>query len=518
MPSKYQPELPYASYNKNLSKTATRRAPGRSADELQAAVERFLKASTKPALLEPGEPIIPITGTNLLLEVRNARLTVQAWDDQRNVVRRIVDIQEEKRGRLELVAERFAGKRGALYLIDLARPAGPDWERRGTRLVFRERFRQFVSREFPAWRIADVSTERDLEHSLSPAYPRALLKRGSTALAAIGSPPDGLNSSGVLSFGLIWLDYLRKRERRTPVEGLVLFVPANQERNTSLRLNFLNTTRARFELFAYSESGQTARIDLRDRGNLDTKLDICRQRSTAPLDGMESLLSVSGVEQITAGDGEISLRVRGLEFARTAGPEMLFGLGARVPLRAANLPECEQLARELARLREPKAKQGDLYLRNPEAWLESQVRRNLEVIDPSLVPRPVYGQVPAFAAGDRGIIDLLAVDRAGRLAVIELKASADLHLPLQALDYWMRVHWHLTRDEFSQHGYFPGVALRKEPPRLLLVAPALDFHPTTEGVLSYFAPAIEVERIGLGIHWRRSLDVMFRLRGAERPG
>jgi hypothetical protein len=433
------------------------------------------------------------------------------------VVRRVVDIQEEKRGRLELVAERFGGKRGALYLIDLARPAGPDWERRGTRLVFRERFRQLLSRAFPAWRIAEVSTERDLEHSLSPAYPRALLKRGSAALAAIGSPPDGLNSSGVLSFGLIWLDYLRKRERRTTIEGLVLFVPANQERNTSLRLNFLDNTRARFEVFAYSESGQTARIDLRDAGNLETKLDICRQRLPTPLDGIESLLSVGGVEQVTAGDGEISLRVRGLEFARTDGAEMLFGLGARVPLGPANLPECERLARELARLREPEAREGDLYLRNPEAWLESQVRRNLETIDPSLFPRPVYGQVPAFAAGDRGIIDLLAVDRTGRLAVIELKASADLHLPLQALDYWMRVHWHLTRDEFGQHGYFPGVPLTKKPPRLLLVAPALDFHPTTESVLSYFSPTIEVERIGLGIHWRRGLDVMFRLRGAERP-
>jgi hypothetical protein len=500
-----------------VSNTATRRAPSRSAEELQAAVERFLKASRKPALLEPGEPIIAITGTNLSLEVRNSRFTVQAWDDERNVVRRIIDIQEEKRGRLELVAERFAGKRGVLYLIDLALPAGPDWERRGMRLVFRERFGQYLSREFPAWRIAELSTERDLEHSLSPAYPRALLKRGSAALAAIGSPPDRLNSSGVLSFGLIWLDYLRKRERRTPIEGLVVFVPANQERMTSLRLNFLDAARARFEVFAYSESGQAAKIDLRDAGNLDTKLEICRQRAAAPSDAVEKLLSIGGVEQITAGDGEISLCVRGLEFARTSGPEMLFGLGQRVPLQPVNLPECEQLARELARLREPERKQGDLYLRNPEAWLESQVRRNLETIDPSLFTRPVYGQVPAFAAGDRGIIDLLAVDRAGRLAVIELKASADLHLPLQALDYWMRVRWHLTRDDFGKHGYFPGVSLTKEPPRLLLVAPALDFHPTTETVLSYFSPSIEVERIGLGINWRRELNVMFRARGADRP-
>src|ERR1700682_3211094 len=141
----------------------------------------------------------------------------------------------------------------------------------------------------------------------------------------------------------------------------------------------------------------------------------------------------------------------------------------------------------------------------------------IEAIDAALLPSPIYGQVPAFAAGDRGIIDLLGVDRKGRLAVIELKASADLHLPLQALDYWMRVNWHLDRGEFVSNGYFPGIALRKSPPRLLLVAPALEFHPSTEGIISYFSKAVEIERIGLGINWRSRLEIMFRLRGAERP-
>ncbi len=168
-------------------------------------------------------------------------------------------------------------------------------------------------------------------------------------------------------------------------------------------------------------------------------------------------------------------------------------------------------------MRHAHSKGADLYVRDPEAWLESQVRRNLAVIDPALVPAPVYGQVPAFAAGDRGVLDMLAVECTGRLAVIELKASPDLHLPLQALDYWMRVRWHLERDEFSERGYFPGVALRKDPPRLVLVAPALDFHPSTESILKHFSPEIEVGRIGLGIHWRSQLEVMFRLRGAEHP-
>jgi len=112
-----------------------------------------------------------------------------------NVVRRIVDIRDSTPGRLELVAEHFAGKRGPVFLLDLARPASRGWERRGTRLVFRERFRQFLSREFPAWKIDELSTEADLKHTLSPAYPRAWLKHGASGLAAIGAAPVFLAKS-----------------------------------------------------------------------------------------------------------------------------------------------------------------------------------------------------------------------------------------------------------------------------------------------------------------------------------
>jgi hypothetical protein len=151
-----------------------------------------------------------------------------------------------------------------------------------------------------------------------------------------------------------------------------------------------------------------------------------------------------------------------------------------------------------------------LYLRHPEAWLESQVRRSITNLDATLREAPIHAQAPQFAAGNRGVLDLLAVDYDGRLTVIEVKASQDIHLPLQALDYWMRVKWHLERNEFAGRGYFPDVPLRSEPPRLLLVAPALDFHPTNEIILSYFCPEVQVERIGVGIQWRQELQVMFR--------
>ena len=105
----------------------------------------------------------------------------------------------------------------------------------------------------------------------------------------------------------------------------------------------------------------------------------------------------------------------------------------------------------------------------------------------------------------------------------EVKVTVGLYrdtarLPLQGLDYWMRVKWHLDRGEFRASGYFRGVELNPAPPRLLLVSPAFDFHPTTETILRYFSPQVEVERLGLGAEWRRELQVVFRARGAEPPG
>jgi hypothetical protein len=157
------------------------------------------------------------------------------------------------------------------------------------------------------------------------------------------------------------------------------------------------------------------------------------------------------------------------------------------------------------------------HVGDTEALLESRIRAEIEAIDATLRTTPVYGQVPQFAGGHRSVIDLLAVDGDGRLTVIEIKADQDIHLPLQALDYWMRVKWHLDRGDFPSHGYFPGISLRSEAPRLLLVAPALEYHPSNEALLRYFSRDIPVERLGVGVEWRRDLKVMFRSPGNSWP-
>jgi hypothetical protein len=493
-----------------------------SAETLRARLEEFLRTCREPAALEPGEDAFPLGAGHFTLETRGPRLVLEVWDERRNLARRVLRVKEARPGRLELAVERFGGREGAMFLLDLARGRAQEAPRRSARLVFREQFRRFLTRQFAGWKVLELSAEANLQESLSPVFPRALLKQGAAGWAAMACPAEAAAAQAVLTFALVWLDHLRQRYPRLAVEGLVLYLPHGHERTTCLRLPFLDAAAFQPSVFVYSKEGYADRLEPRDWGNLDTRLEPrpggAAGRPARLEAWLERLSRLEHVESVPLGDA-VSLRVRGIEFARVTPTALLFGLERRAPAGERHLAEIERLAAELARLRRFDAADRDnpLYRQQPEAWLESQVRAQLERLDPNLLPAPVYGQVPAMAGGERGIIDLLAAGRDGRLAVLELKASEDIHFPLQTLDYWMRVKWHLDRGEFTQLGYFPGLALRPEPPRLLLVAPALDFHPKTEVILRFFAPQIEVERIGLAAGWRAQLEVMFRLRGAERP-
>ena len=138
------------------------------------------------------------------------------------------------------------------------------------------------------------------------------------------------------------------------------------------------------------------------------------------------------------------------------------------------------------------------------------VREDVTRIDAGLDPRFVYTQVFANIGGEHGILDLLTVTRSGRLAILELKASEHLHLPLQAADYWLRVHRQLQNGEIARYGYFPRIELQQTAPLVYLVAPALRFHPSTDELMKYLLPELEIVRVGLAESWRRGLRVVMR--------
>jgi hypothetical protein len=265
-------------------------------------------------------------------------------------------------------------------------------------------------------------------------------------------------------------------------------------------------------LFRFNEHGSAGEVDPQDLGNLDTRVAAPYAPPRLTRDLEELLSRIEHIED--AGwcpevSGAISIRSRGWEFARIEDGRLLLGLDTKREIQACHTEEVANFAVQLAQLSSPVRQQF------PERWFESAVRANLPKIDPTLLPVPVHGQVLSFAGGERGLIDLLAASPGGRLAVLELKTSEDIHLPLQALDYWMRIAWHAQRDELNP--LFPGVPLENRAPKLLLIAPALAFHSSTATLLRYFSPEIEVERIGINEDWRKDFKVVLRLKGADLP-
>jgi hypothetical protein len=294
-----------------------------------------------------------------------------------------------------------------------------------------------------------------------------------------------------------------------------------------IRLAHLDHNAAKFQLFTLDERDESPElVDLSDHGNIDTRLVRCPDSSQARsrfADAIAKVLALAPQAEVALlSPIEVAFRLHGLEFARARAAnvpgsfrveeELTFGTpGCETRLT----PETEPLLREfIATVVEARNPRGDrrdpLWRMYPERWLESLVFRNVAAVDSRLDPEHVYSQVPAFSASDRAMIDVLTCTRDGRLAVVELKADEDIHLPMQGLDYWARVLWHHGRGEFQQHGYFSGVQLSPRPPLLLLIAPSLRVHPAADTLLRCFSPAIDWMLVGVDERWREGLSVIYR--------
>jgi hypothetical protein len=298
-----------------------------------------------------------------------------------------------------------------------------------------------------------------------------------------------------------------------------LFLPRGSSAITAHRMTALTSPRE-IELYEYDPLYWRVRqVAISDAGNLATwivprrEVDQALATALPEAERIQRLAPEAIRMEVAAATREVTLRFRGLEFARWRLGAMWFGLGDHEELLT---PErwlaLETLIRQMETHRHPLASDTKhrLYRAQPERWLETMVAADPTRIDARLDARHIYTQVPASSSGDRGIIDLLGVTRSGRLAVLELKASEDIHLVMQAVDYWLRVRWHQGQDDFRRYGYFSDAPLQGKPPLLFLVAPGFRFHPSSDIVLRYLSPDIEIVRVGLGENWRRSLRVVFR--------
>lgn len=479
---------------------------------LLAALETFVAGCRTPAAMEPGEDLIALLPGEFAFEIRSGKLWLDMWHGQRSISRRILSLGRRSPGMLECVIHRFAAAPGKLTLLDTSQPQSAHKKTTAQRESFGAQFRGMLFRQFPGWELRAVSAGMDLQRSFSPNFPRAQLVRGQQQVAAMALPSVDREPE-VMTFALLWFDHLVHRKPKVSTQ-LCLFVPENAGALTAHRLHWLRPQRLRSRIFRFNEHGMAGEVDPADLGNLDTRVTQqfrAPELSGATTEQLRRLAQIEGVTISPETSGGISIRFRGMEFARYNGAAFELGMEHKRLLAQSDWHEVEQFAVTLQNLASPEAARMPYR----ERWLEGLLRDRIASVDASLRTQPVHSQVLTFAGQDRDLVDLLAVSHDGRLAVLELKASEDLHLPMQALDYWMRIHWHAGRGELDH--LFPGIALSRETPLLRLVAPALSFHSTHAAVLRYFSPDVDVERIGVNSDWGRELKVVLRLKGGDDP-
>jgi len=518
--------------------------PAQTIEQIAAALEQFLAEHARAIVLEDGKVLFDMREAKYRLATEHGRCTLHLWGEERNLVRR-VSATTMRNGVLRLSTHRFGQTKPQTLELVADRDRRTLSSREATRVKYLRVLERVLLRSFPEFKTDAFRTAMDLEKSFGPAYARGSLVQGQKAWAVIAVNEEETQATvdGILTLGILWLQHCRESgDGRRLYQGLKLIVPRGLAMLTLSRMAWLNANVAQWELWELDQRNEELeQRDAADHGNLSTRLMHAPNEKAAQERFAESKARVMAlvplamqevVEQRIRSGSEMAFLLHGLEFARVrmgyagssfnSAQEIAFGAGANeTPLTEENEAELRELvARLFARRVAGGDKRDPLYRMQPERWLESALRRDVEPLDAHLDSAHVYAQVPAFAAADRGMLDLLGVTDDGRLAVIELKADEDLHLALQGLDYWVRVRWHHLQNpdnvtglgEFQRHGYFGGLRLSAEAPRLYLVAPALRVHPATEVVLRYLSPRVEWILVALGERWRAKVKAVWRKR------
>jgi len=522
--------------------------PSATPEQLAATVQRFLDDEPAAVLVENGRILFDLRLAHATIAREHDRCVLHVWSEERDLVRNVVDVTVRKVG-LRLHVLRMGKTKPETLELQPQQRRLPS-ERDTLRTKFIPLLERLLPRYFPEHKVESLRTAMDLERSFGPAYARGLLVRGSSAWAVIAVNSDESQAliDGTLTLGVLWLHHCREQSGgRRLIEGLRLILPRGKSTVTSARLRWMSSRAAKWELYELDEKAEELFFrDPDNQGNLDShlvhapNLSAAEERFRPAIERARALLPAEAAPQMEIlfrSGSEVALMWNGLEFARietavaedfSRSEEILFGSAAKATLLTAeSAPKLREMVAQLvARRRATGDKRDKLYRQQPERWLESLLRRAPETLDAMIEPQPIYAQVPAFTAADRAILDLLAVRRDGRLVVIEIKADEDLHLALQALDYWVRVRRHQesnrdtsgslnAKNDLDRFGYFPGRRLRPEAPLLYLVAPALRIHPATEIVLRYISPEIDWTLIALDERWREKVRVVFRKRRVQ---
>lgn len=506
-------------------------------------IERLTIDCAEVSLFIGDAPVATLTRDSFEFSVEWGKLIFAWWGDGVSQSWRVM-AYEIDRGELRLQAARGLGRETAiLTLRDLNKwreirelenlPLG---ERRK---VFAGTLARLITNNFGSAKIQRAITGSGGARSVAGRYARFVLKLGGENILAIGAGEAETQAGvdGVIASGLVWLAAFNgKRNEKEQAKRLWVCLPKGRSQTAMERLTLLDVSHlgARIECFEVDESGEemiSVRPVTQDELLNSHPRELIWPGSRAPDERWRDRIVGLAPDLIEArldarSNGE-HFAINGLEFARAgADGKVKFGVAgyylkgeaegepSLVTLTESNFDKLEKLAQEIILYRSADCpdRRHPFYLLRAEAWLESLLRRGISRFDATLDERFVYSQIPAWRADERSVIDLLTVNHEGRLVVIEIKAAEDAQLPLQGMDYWLRVEQGRARNEFKKRGLFEGVVIAEQSPLLYLVAPRLRFHRTFAVVARCVAPQIEACQIGINANWREGVKVHTRER------
>jgi hypothetical protein len=477
-------------------------------------------------LLAGDEILTDLTRDKYEFCVEWGKLIFAWWDDERSQNWRVAAYEIEK-AEVRLKVTRGIGQETAIVRL---RDKDQSRENTFTQARTISERRQSYAQLLGAILISRAGADR--VRSLPGRFARLSLQlEGEPILAiGVGEAESQADIDRIVAAGLIWLArFNERREPRDQAKRLWFCLPRRRSQTVIERLALIDINHlghhghlgARVECFEVDEEGKEllpVRPSTQDELLNSHPREVRWPGGSAQCEGWRERIVQLAPHLIEARrrpahDDEV-LSVNGLGFARMIGGErneVWFGVAGSIPvwLNESNFGELRDLVHEIIKYRSADSpdRRHPFYRLREEAWLESMLRREIRSLDPSLDDRFVYSQIPAWRSDDRSVIDLLTINHERRLVVIEIKTSEDQQLPLQGLDYWLRVEQSRLRGEFEKRGMFNGVEIAARSSLLYLVAPRLRFHRTFSIVARCLAPQIEAYRLGVNANWREGIRV-----------
>lgn len=460
----------------------------------------------------------PLKNSEIELEFAQNKLLFSYLDDKGFQTWRIIDYKLEA-GEIRLnLSRNFDKEREKIRLVPriLARELSENLEL--ARIEKANKIAQIIKENYPKIKLVRVELNKENGRFAQIIFENATAKQ--TAILADVS--DSLTPEILLSLAILWHAKLSAR-RKNPIETVWILGEKKQAKNLQkLHALLSENWKAKILIKEISRAGaKTQSEEIKDLPKLEitdlwsgkaTEIKLSEKTQTS--ETAQKIIEFAPVEidVIFSKSGE-TLRFLGLPFARIRKvlmeEKVWFGVeNAKQILTKNNFDELLELVENLKNFRcfDSPNKQHIFYNLAPEAWLESVLRKNINLLDGNLILSPLYHQFRT----ERDKIDLLALRKDGRLVVIELKVAPDREIIFQVAEYWRKIERQRRNGTLQTAHLFGDLEISDAPVICYLVAPTLSFHRDFKFLANTISPEINIFRFDLNENWREKIRILQR--------